>query len=425
MSPPTRISRRTLLVGTPLAVTALSLPGRAQTPIVAPSGMRTLRARPGFAALWGVTGPLTPIWGYDGTAPGPLLRVKRGDELRVRLVNELPAPTSLHWHGVRAPNAMDGVAGLTQPPVAPGADFEYVFRPPDAGTFWYHPAGDAVAQIRRGLRGALIVDEVTPVAVDRDVLLLFENWLLAPDGDNSTSHVTVNGEPELEIPVRTHERLRLRLVHAAAAQALRLRIERHAPLVMAIDGQPAEPYLAQEGRLILGPGNRIDVVLDITLRANEHAAIQAENFRRPIVTLACGGEPMRDSVLPEPQPLPPNPLPQRLDLRTALRHEIRLDMLASLPGPQPLFTVRRGRVVVLALVNRAAVATSVHVHGHHVRHLDRLDDGWKPYWLDTISVPPGLTERVAFLADNPGQWLIEAQPLAPAQATTATWFAVG
>jgi len=100
-------------------------------------------------------------------------------------------------------------------------------------------------------------------------------------------------------------------------------------------------------------------------------------------------------------------------------------MLASLPGPQPLFTVRRGRVVVLALVNRAAVATSVHVHGHHVRHLDRLDDGWKPYWLDTISVPPGLTERVAFLADNPGQWLIEAQPLAPAQATTAAWFAVG
>jgi len=382
-----------------------------------------------MAAPWGVAGPLTPIWGYEGMAPGPLLRVKRGEELRVRLVNELPEPTSLHWHGVRVPNPMDGAAGLTQPPIAPGASFEYAFRPPDAGTFWYRPAGDATGQVRRGLRGALIVDEVAPVAVDRDVLLLFENWDLAPVGSSepapgTRSHLTVNGRPALEIQVQTNERLRLRLVNAGATTALKLRIERHAPLVMAIDGQPAEPYVAGEGRLLLGPGNRIDLFMDVTLLAGEHAAIQLEEFGRPIVTLVCAGGPIRDAVLPEPPPLAPNPLPERLDLRTALRRDVVLDALAPSSAPEPLFTVRRGRVVVLAFVNRGRVASSVHLHGHHVRHLDRLDDGWKPYWLDTLSVPAGQTDRVAFLADNPGQWLIEAEPLARAQQTTVAWFAV-
>ena len=69
-----------------------------------------------------------PIWSYDGAVPGPTLRLKRGEELRVRLVNELPEPTTIHWHGVRLPNSMDGVPHLTQPPVAPGASFDYRFR---------------------------------------------------------------------------------------------------------------------------------------------------------------------------------------------------------------------------------------------------------------------------------------------------------
>ena len=70
---------------------------------------------------------------------GPTLRLRRGEELRVRLINDANAPTALHWHGVRVPNAMDGVPGLTQAPVMPGASFDYRFTPPDAGTFWYHP----------------------------------------------------------------------------------------------------------------------------------------------------------------------------------------------------------------------------------------------------------------------------------------------
>src|SRR5262249_13961389 len=139
-----------------------------------PPNESVLHARPATAVLQGEGQPPTPIWAYEGTAPGPLLRLKRGDGLQVRLVNELPEPTTIHWHGVRLPNPRDGVPGLTQPAVAPGASFGYRFRPPDAGTYWYRAASNA--QSSRGLCGALIVDEPTPPAVDRDVLLLFEDW---------------------------------------------------------------------------------------------------------------------------------------------------------------------------------------------------------------------------------------------------------
>jgi FtsP/CotA-like multicopper oxidase with cupredoxin domain len=422
------MSRRRFLAGSALAVSCSILPARAQSPTAVPDGFRVLHARPGSAALHGEGGPATPIWGYDGAAPGPLLRVSRGEDLRVRLVNELPEPTTVHWHGVRLPNAMDGVAPLTQAPIAPGASFDYRFRPPDAGTFWYRPAGNAAAQIGRGLRGALIVDEAAPVAVDRDVLMVFEDW---PDGARGAgSYLTVNGAPAMELPARTNERLRLRLINGAVTRALTLRVERHAPIVMAIDGQPAEPFAARDGRVMLGPGNRVDLFVDLTLGAGERASILVEDTAgsRPIASLAYAGEPVRPAPRPEPGPLPPNPLPARLDLRAASRHDLPLDTFAALPAPldrqPPLFSVRRGRPVVLALINRTESAQAVHVHGYHFRLLDRLDDGWKPYWLDTLPLAAKQTDRVAFLADNPGKWLIETFPLAAGQTVAAAWFAV-
>jgi FtsP/CotA-like multicopper oxidase with cupredoxin domain len=81
-------------------------------------------------------------------------------------------------------------------------------------------------------------------------------------------------------------------------------------------------------------------------------------------------------------------------------------------------------VVVLACQNRTDHVQSIHLHGHHSRLLDRLDDGWKPFWLDTVMVAPRQAERVAFLADNPGKWLIETRPIAAATEATEAWFEV-
>jgi FtsP/CotA-like multicopper oxidase with cupredoxin domain len=419
------MSRRHVLTG--LAVSYLDLPAFAQPQGGSQDDFRILRAYPNTIIL--PDGGSTVVWGFDGRAPGtatgPALRIKRGDELRIRLANGLPEPTALHWHGVRGPNSMDGVPDLTQPAIAPGKSFDYRFRPPDAGTFWYRPAGNAAAQIGRGLRGALIVEDSTQVAVDRDVLLVFEDWPLA-----AATPLTINGAADVPLAVRTNERLRLRLINATVARAVVLRIERHAPRVMAIDGQPAEPFLARDGRVALAPGNRADVFVDMLLKRGERATILLEEAGAPrvIARFDYGGEPARATALAEAPPLPPNALPERLDLRSASRHDVPLDAFVALPAPvhqrTPVFSVRRGRVVVLTLGNRTEVTQTVHLHGHHMRLLDRLDDGWKPYWLDTLTIPARQTDRVAFLADNPGKWLIEAQALNEQRPRTAAWFAV-
>ena len=99
------------------------------------------------------------VWAYNGQVPGPTLRVRLGDTVRVHFVNHLPQPTTIHWHGVRVPNAMDGVPNLTQPPVEPGQSFDYEFTPKDAGTFWFHPHVRSSEQVERGLYGVLIVED--------------------------------------------------------------------------------------------------------------------------------------------------------------------------------------------------------------------------------------------------------------------------
>lgn len=91
--------------------------------------------------------------------PGPVIRIKLGETLQLKLTNNLPQATTIHWHGVRVPNAMDGVPGVTQPPVQPGESFTYQFTPKDAGTFWFHPHVKAAEQIERGLHGVLIVED--------------------------------------------------------------------------------------------------------------------------------------------------------------------------------------------------------------------------------------------------------------------------
>ena len=102
--------------------------------------------------------------------------------MRMVVNNKLGEDTTVHWHGIRLPNAMDGVPGLTQKPIRPGESFVYEFTPPDAGTFWYHPHADTLQQLGRGLAGALIVEEREPVAVDRDLLWFIEDWRLDEGG---------------------------------------------------------------------------------------------------------------------------------------------------------------------------------------------------------------------------------------------------
>ena len=121
-------------------------------------------------------GPVVPTWSYDGQIPGPEIRVRKGDVIQALLVNQLPAETTVHWHGVAIRNNMDGVPGMTQAPVPAGREFTYRFAVAEPGTYWYHP--HVGVQLDRGLYGPLIVeDPAEPAAYDHDWTVMLDDWI--------------------------------------------------------------------------------------------------------------------------------------------------------------------------------------------------------------------------------------------------------
>ena len=431
LTPHTPFSRRKFVRIAGLGLAALGFPGGLGAQTVSPN--RELRARPGSAKLRGDDQPVTAIWGFDGVSPGPLLRAKRGEDFNLRVTNDLADPIALHWHGMRIPNAMDGGRDVNGPIIQSTASFDYRFRPPDAGTFWYRAV--AADQVSRGLYGLLIVDDAAETEIDREVTLVLDEWAIETDGSLAISlsptakeHATVNGRPGVDIPVRSNERVRFRILNASTARALSVRIDQHRPIVMAIDGQPSEPFAARDARVTLAPGNRVDLFVDAVLAAGASASILIGNGieEKPIAHLIYEPRaPARPALRAEPRPLPPAALPPRMDLARAQRGELPVDSGANLTSwGSALFTVKRGRTVVLALPNRTAAAYFMHLHGHHFRLLDALDDGWKPFWLDTVIVPPSQTTRIAFVADNPGKWPIRCTRLGDGALGANRWFEV-
>lgn len=178
-----------------------------------------------------VPGVRTDAWTYNGGLPGPLIRARRGDRLIVHFSNHLPQPTTVHWHGVQVPIAMDGVPGVSQPPVAPGGSFTYDFVVPDAGLFWYHPHVNSAAQVGFGLYGALLVEDPEErLEADQLVLVLSDiaiddttgvqhpsdsggilGALLGREGN----HVLVNGRKRPTLTVRNGALQRWRIVNSA------------------------------------------------------------------------------------------------------------------------------------------------------------------------------------------------------------------
>ena len=192
-----------------------------------------ITAMPGEQNLLEESQSKTAIWGYQGTAPGPLIRMRQGEEITIYVVNGLDQPTTVHWHGLRIDNAMDGVAGLTQEPIEPGERFTYRFIPPDAGTYWYHPHNRTWEQLARGLYGGFIVEETASPAFGRDRLIIADDWRLDGEGEiheasfgrfHDWAHegrlgniLTLNG--------KSYERVRVRLVNAANARTMRFAID--------------------------------------------------------------------------------------------------------------------------------------------------------------------------------------------------------
>jgi FtsP/CotA-like multicopper oxidase with cupredoxin domain len=459
------ISRRHFITA---AGAGLLLPACAARTPQAP--VRVLRAGVSRQQLVPLQYPQTEVWAYDGSVPGPLLRARQGERLRVRLANDLPQATTVHWHGIRLPNAMDGVPHLTQRPVAPGTDFAYEFVLPDAGTYWYHPHERSHEQVARGLYGALIVDEPLPPQVDRDETWVLSDWRLdqsaaeIPDyegnlfdlthGGRIGNTVTINGRFSPiagEFAVRSGERIRLRLINAATARIFRLKFDGHAPQVIALDGHPVTPHPMGEG-VALGPGMRADLVIDCMGKPGERYVVADAFYPRElrVMSLVYRDEsPLRLKPLDAPVILPPNPLSEP-DPERAQRHELRFEggamgglREAEFEGRRlgiqqlvrehgiawtingvarrdhdhrPMLTLKLGSHNVFALHNDTAWYHPIHIHGIAFRILSR---NGRPAplreWADTALLAPRERVEIAFVADNPGDWMFHCHVLAHQQ----------
>jgi FtsP/CotA-like multicopper oxidase with cupredoxin domain len=433
-----RLDRRELMAGLGAAAFGPAMPRMAAAQRRPPL---MLQAKAGVIALQ-PGGPDTPIWSFSGPAPDPGARFRRGDELEITLQNELPVPTVLAWHGIGGVAAAEPLA--VRSPLAPGAKETFVVPLRYAGTLLcdLRLLGDGQARPSGAL--ALVVGESEPVAVDRDQVFLIEDWRLRPDGSaiapgidpkDSKALYTINGRSTLDIAARPHERLRFRFINGCQRNVIAIKIEGHDVRVMALDSQPAEPFLARGGALVLAPGARVDAFIDASAPPGSVSSILLHDGAeaRPIARLIVSKEPpVRDAALPAAPPLPSNGLPAQLDLKNALRFDL------TLGGPQadwvtpanfatsaaPAFRAKTGRAVVLALTNRGDIPEVFHLHGHHFRLLDRLDDGWKPFWLDTLAIEPGQTQRIAFAAEFAGRWLIETVATDWAAPRLLRWYGV-
>lgn len=417
-TPMLRSTRRRFLSG--LAVTLAAPSARSEA---SKNALRILEARPIEGAALG----------FDGVVPGPVLRYRQGDELALRFVNKLDEPATIHFQGLRGDSDMDGVAPLTQPAVAPGGSFDYRRRLNDPGLFCYRPSvyGRTPELMRRGLKGLLIVDEAELLPCDREILLVLD--------DDGAGAITVNGAPApMSVEERPGARLRLRIANLSCARIMIARFERVQPFVIAIDGQPCEAFEPVRKSIPVAPGARFELMFDMPKIEGETGRmflLGPDDAETDLVLAAAKGALAAGRGLI--YSLPPNPgLPAEIKLAESKKVNLAIAGTGGAKGAaswtingatggyqgKPLFRVNKNTPVTLGFVNRTDAPLAMHVHGHALRLLHDLDDGWEPYWRNGVIVPPASAKHVAFIAETPGKWAIHDDIVDRESAGLATWF---
>jgi FtsP/CotA-like multicopper oxidase with cupredoxin domain len=415
-------------------------------------------------------GRVVRTWAFNGALPGPELRLRAGQVVRVRLHNRLPAATTVHWHGIALHNAMDGVPEVTQPAVEPGDGFIYRFRVPDPGTYFYHP--HVGVQSDRGLYGPLVVEDPNEAGrYDREAVLVLDDWTdgvgPSPDrilarlqrggmrhmgsmagmsgmnhgaggiamfdsasplggdtGDVRHPLYLVNGRTPHSPTVfeaRPRERVRLRLVNAGADTAFRVALGGHRLTVTHADGFPVRPVTGDA--LLLGMGERYDLLVDLQDGVFPLVAVaEGKGGRAFAVVRTSRGAKPRASVRP--------PELDRLVITVA---DLRATAAVDLGPRSPTRTYRlaldgdmnRYRWTINGKTHHAAAPLHLRegervrlifenrsmmfhpMHLHgHTFQLQRAGSRRPGPRKDTVIVRPMERITVDFEAGNPGRWML-------------------
>ncbi|HEY4188628.1 MAG TPA: multicopper oxidase family protein [Polyangia bacterium] len=412
-----------------------------------------LEARPTELAISGEL--TTPVWTYDGTTPGPLIRAHVGDRLIVHFLNSLTEDTSVHWHGIRLPAAMDGVPGHTQAPVPPGGTFDYSFVLPDEGLFWYHPHADSAAQVGYGLYGPLLVEGASDVAAsgapddlgDEVVLVLSDMGInadgtLAPPlaaGDlpgllmgEEGNTLLVNGRVRPTLGARSGRRQRWRIVNAARSRYFQLALAGHQFTRIGVDGGFLQAPEPPADTILIIPAGRVDLLVTPTGQPGEVLAVRDVPYDRGFGTAADGGTQDLFYLNLSPSPaVTTRALPPTLrtiapiDTTQATARSIALTLDASsgkvimgingvpawLAPPLP---AAANSTEVWTITNTVAFDHPFHLHGFFFQPLDPVTGAAlpSPEWRDTMNIPALTTARFAVQYDDRlGMWMFHCHIL--------------
>ena len=388
------------------------------------------------------------LWLYNGQSPGPLIKAKKGEVLDIKFINNLDQPTTIHWHGIRNINEMDGVPYLTQDPVEPGEVFHYQFPVNDAGTFWYHAHTKAWEQVTRGLYGPLIVTEDKKKYNKQEILILADDWQLDDELQfveeslgslHDWSHagrygnrLSINGTFKPNIDVPKNGKARIRFLNTANARILNFKFNDEVEFeIISVDGSPCKPF--ETNNLVIGPGQRIDILVNDTSKLlNLQEVSNSKNI------IAAKFKHSLDSSLDETLFLEEEPFYRKPSMKKAKILDIHMQggamgnlsnaefngekrslrdlalnesKLWALNGKignykNKIGEFKKGETIVLRCFNDTRWPHTMHLHGHHFWVSSKEFSNLKFNLLrDTYLMQPGEKTDLVFVANNPGKWL--------------------
>lgn len=444
-----RLTRRKMIAGTAAGAALGAIGGAAWGRIAEKQNPEFFLKSRRTSFSFGET-PTQGLISLEDNAPPPVLHLRQGVQAVLNYTNGLDEYSTMHWHGLRLPNAMDGVPYLTQFPIAQNESFRYAFTPPDAGTYWYHPHCMTMSQMALGLTGLLIVQEQDDLGFDADIPLNLKDFRLgsaseplpfftargAARSGTLGNLKTTNWQDDPVYDVPAGGLIRLRFCVTDTTRVHKLIFPDVPGKIIAWDGHPIEeeiPWPTAEAPLWLAPGQRVDVAIRAPENEGQELVFESligRSTRFNVTRLRAVGQTL-GRALGDLRPLPRNPI-QRPDLSDAQTHEIVLGWSPegdgadngfcgtseyifwsinrnpwpgdAVPNTGPVLTLDQGKSYILRLRNESPNLHPVHLHGLVFKPLRSNLRQIPANYTDTILLMKDEVVDIALLADNPGDW---------------------
>jgi FtsP/CotA-like multicopper oxidase with cupredoxin domain len=381
-------------------------------------------------------GKTIEAWGFNKQLPGPVLKASIGDTLVIRFTNNLNEPTMIHWHGLRVPASMDGT-GAVQKPIGPGEVFEYRFKVPDAGTFWYHSHANETVQVERGMYGALLVEDSTDPVFDAEKVFMIDDmkldevnkftkpgWFVPRiierhDGRQGDT-LLINGKENPIINVHAGQTERWRFINSSSARYFVLYLDGKEFKIIGTDGGLLE-YPRTVTQVLITPGERIDIAAG-PFKEGETLPIESLPYnrstfltakRQKFATVQVGEEMPSVAFIPETlrriEPLATRDAEIMRKVKLSVGPSLKdgMDFLVNDHVHVNDKPVKVGELQIWEVSNTSLMDHPFHLHGFFFQVIE--ENGKAPEymaWKDTVNLTPRSKIKIAWMPDNrPGTWM--------------------